>query len=144
MALKETFGSRVSAPDCTGIGVVEERVALVMTHLGGEPAYLVGSSFGGLVAGLIATRHPELVKGMVLCAPAFHWKEAAEIKATVPTTIIHGTQDTVVPIEHSQEFCECFPDVKMIKTEDDHRLDDSLSAMLTAVQSLAIRFAQET
>lgn len=43
----------------------------VLTESG--PAYLVGSSLGGLVAAWTAVRHPELVLGLVLLAPALRF-----------------------------------------------------------------------
>lgn len=37
------------------------------------PVYLIGSSFGGLTASWVATRHPKKVAGMILLAPAFQF-----------------------------------------------------------------------
>ncbi len=60
----------VEAPDTTGIYDLETRVRVALDHLGGTPATLVGSSFGGLVALMVLAREPDLVQGMVLAAPA--------------------------------------------------------------------------
>ena len=44
-------------------GFIEEQIC-------GRPAVLIGSSLGGLVSLLVANAHPELVKAMLLIAPA--------------------------------------------------------------------------
>lgn len=124
--LTATFGTtQFSAPDCRGIADLEERITICLKHIKaiGQPVFLVGSSFGGLVAALIATRHPELVTGMVLCAPALHWTQAAEIDLTgIRATIIHGEQDDVVPIRASYDFCLKFGAVRLVVVQDNHRL----------------------
>lgn len=44
-----------------------------------------------------------------------------------PTTIIHGTRDTVVPIESSREYAQAHGDrVRLIEVDDDHLLSRSL------------------
>ena len=125
--LTADFGSEnISVPDCRGVLELEERLKICLAHIQeiGKPVFLVGSSFGGLIAGLIATRHPELVTGMVLCAPALHRKEAAEIDLhhAGPVTVIHGEQDEIVPIQASYDFCRQFQAVRLVVVQDNHRL----------------------
>jgi alpha-beta hydrolase superfamily lysophospholipase len=44
-----------------------------------------------------------------------------------PTTIIHGTRDTVVPIESSREYAQAHSDrVRLIEVDDDHLLASSM------------------
>src|SRR5579883_715627 len=43
----------------------------------GEPVHLIGSSLGGYLAALYASRHPEVQK-LVLMAPAFEFKSRWE------------------------------------------------------------------
>jgi hypothetical protein len=54
------------------LGVIERTV-------GGQPAILMGSSLGGYLAALYASRHPDRVERLVLLAPAFQfsrrWRE---------------------------------------------------------------------
>jgi hypothetical protein len=49
---------------------ISGQLALIESILQGEPVCLIGSSMGGYLAALYATRHPE-VSGLVLLAPAF-------------------------------------------------------------------------
>jgi pimeloyl-ACP methyl ester carboxylesterase len=48
---------------------------------------------------------------------------------TCPTTIIHGTRDTVVPIESSRDYAQAHPYVRLIEVDDDHLLVDSLATI---------------
>jgi uncharacterized protein len=53
---------------------VTRQLALVETLLAGESVVLMGSSLGGYLAALIAGRHPEIAR-LVLLAPAFNLHE---------------------------------------------------------------------
>ncbi len=47
-----------------------------------------------------------------------------------PTTIIHGTRDTVVPISSSREYAEALGDrVRLVEVDDDHLLTGSLATI---------------
>jgi pimeloyl-ACP methyl ester carboxylesterase len=77
-------GHRVIAPDARGHGRgtrpatpfrlvdVADDVAALLRHLDVEPAVVVGYSMGGSVAQQLALRHPDVVRGLVLCATAAH------------------------------------------------------------------------
>ena len=54
------------------LGVQADAMAHVLEQSLDEPAVLVGHSFGGAVSLRIALDHPDLVKGVVLLAPASH------------------------------------------------------------------------
>ena len=58
------------APDFTHM-TVTSMLAIVEPLVGREPAVVLGSSLGGYLAALVAARHPERVRGLVLFAPAF-------------------------------------------------------------------------
>ena len=60
-------GSSISVADITLTDLADD-VAAVIWAIGGGPAALVGHDFGGQVARTAATRHPSLVKNMVLLA----------------------------------------------------------------------------
>lgn len=68
----------------------------------GEPVFLIGSSMGGYLAALYASRHPEVEK-LILLAPAFHfpqrWPEelgpekAADWRRTGRLEVFHYGED---------------------------------------------------
>lgn len=72
-ALRKIFPT-LESPDFQGVDPTERvRLASEDLEAHGEPAYLIGSSLGGMMAAIMANRHPNLVKGYLLCVPAMHW-----------------------------------------------------------------------
>jgi len=120
-------------PDFTGS--LEERMQQLYPILGDASNWtLVGSSFGGLMAALFATQHPGQVRKMILLAPALMFPEFAQhlpTKAiTVPTILIHGRQDTVVPLEQITPLAEkAFRYLTYHIVDDDHRLHQTADAL---------------
>ncbi len=62
-------------------------------------------------------------------------EEAAALDAgypdvRVPTLILHGTADDVVPIERSREFAAARPHVRLVELPDGHELVASIPALL--------------
>lgn len=100
-----TAGRRIVVPDLPGFGdstrpphghdadaVVEPLVQGLRTLVGDEPCDVVGFSFGGLVAGLMAAQHPGRMRRLVLVGapglglrsqrlPLVPWREQADPKA---------------------------------------------------------------
>ncbi len=61
------------------------------------------------------------------------------VPPATPTTIIHGRQDEVVAIEHSQEYAAHFPDqVHLDEVDADHQLSDQLAFIWQQVQSFLL------
>jgi pimeloyl-ACP methyl ester carboxylesterase len=87
--LTERF--RVARPDLRGFGETPmpggkfsypDDVAELIEALGGEPAALVGSSFGGKIALATAASRPELVRQLVLLCPPYNGvPETADVEA---------------------------------------------------------------
>lgn len=69
----------------------------------GKPI-VTGSSQGGQMALLMASRHPEAVRGAV--AVASYVLPPLQTPSMAPTTMIHGTGDTTVPYDISAEYAE--------------------------------------
>ncbi len=75
-------GIRLETPDLTGgdfrSTTISGQLDILGRTLDGDPAVLIGSSLGGYLAALYASRHPE-VDRLVLLAPAFglarRWEE---------------------------------------------------------------------
>jgi pimeloyl-ACP methyl ester carboxylesterase len=121
-------------PDFTG--PLEQRMKALYPILGDKKDWtIIGSSFGGLMGAIFACEHPEQVRRLVLLAPALMLPEFAPFldastslgtgrgPVTVPTTIIHGMQDTVVPLEEVREIArKVFSNLTYRTVDDDHRL----------------------
>lgn len=145
---------------------------------GGKNITLIGSSFGGLTATILAQRHLQ-VKRLVLLAPAFnfhvhlsqllgaekmqqwqtdrsllffHYGENRELPLNynfwpdllqyrdepfsreIPTLILHGIHDDVMPIRSSREFASQRPWVELRELESDHGLGNVVAEIWQALQ----------
>jgi len=136
-------GFEVVAPDFQGQDL-GARVATLMPVLHATPdCVLVGSSYGGLAALCGAIRHAAnggVLRGLVLCAPALHWREPPadgllDVAPVVPTIVIHGRRDEVVPVRASEEWAAQFPDVRLVLVDDMHRLKASMDVIVAATRS---------
>lgn len=117
-----------------------------------SPSYIVGSSLGGLSAILFAMKHPDLVKGMILLAPAvgsyvdgiFTESDRETLKKTfipagIPAAVIVGTRDDVIPLDSVLEMIERSPEkesIEFVKLEDDHSLNRYPDEMLDRLEKL--------
>ena len=113
-------------PDFTGS--FEERMKQLYAVLGDQKDWVViGSSYGGLMGTVFALDHPEQVRKLVLLAPALTLDPVASlaqpVPVSVPTVVVHGERDTVVPLEPVREIVHrLFTDVQYYVVDDDHRL----------------------
>jgi pimeloyl-ACP methyl ester carboxylesterase len=109
-------------------GSFEQRMDQLFPILGNDSGWtLIGSSYGGLMGATFAHDHPNQVRKLVLLAPALILPEFAarpDLKPVpVPTVIIHGRQDDVVPLEPVRELARrIFPDLTYHVVDDGHRL----------------------
>jgi len=116
-------------PDFTGS--FEERMLQLYPILGNERGWtIIGSSFGGLIGASYTHDHPEQVRKLILLAPAIILPEFASRKdlrpVSVPTVLIHGTQDDIVPPGPVRTLAKrVFTDLTYISVDDDHRLHKS-------------------
>jgi pimeloyl-ACP methyl ester carboxylesterase len=120
------------APDFTGS--LDERMKQLYTILGRDSNWtLIGSSYGGLMSALFTTQHPTQVRKQILLAPALMLPEFAEhlpAPVEVPTIIIHGRQDIIVPIETNKPLAEkVFRNLEYRLVDDDHRLHQTAARM---------------
>lgn len=96
---------------------------------------IIGSSFGGLMGAVFTCEHPTQVRKLILLAPALMLDPFASKPdpstgsgqrpqpVSVPTIVIHGTLDTVVPFEPVRAMAQkFFTDLTYHIVEDDHRL----------------------
>lgn len=119
-------------PDFTGS--LQERMDQLYPLLGDASNWtLIGSSYGGLMAALFATRRPAQVRKMILLAPALMLPEFADqppAPIQVETLIIHGRQDTVVPLNLVRPLADrVFLNLTYRIVDDDHRLHKTADAL---------------
>jgi pimeloyl-ACP methyl ester carboxylesterase len=122
--LRDIFPGMV-VPDFTG--GLPERMKQLQDILGTKLGWaLVGSSLGGLMAAIFATQHPEHVRKLVLLAPALTlpgFSLSLTSQISIPTTIIQGTRDELIPLEPTRNFAEkIFTNLTYLVVDDDHRL----------------------
>ncbi|MCI0554486.1 MAG: alpha/beta hydrolase [Anaerolineae bacterium] len=125
-------------------GTFEERMEQLYSILGNQKNWtIIGSSYGGLMGTVFTCDHPKQVRKLILLAPAllrdsasafldpvtgkdlaYSRKSARGLQpVSVPTTIIHGTEDNVVPLEPVREIAkELFTELQYIVVDDNHRL----------------------
>jgi pimeloyl-ACP methyl ester carboxylesterase len=121
-------------PDFTGS--FDERMMQLYPILGGKKDWtIIGSSFGGLMGAVFTLDHPAQVRKLILLAPALILPPFASRAdpstgsgqrretVSVPTVIVHGTEDDVVPLEPVRELAEkVFTNLTYYVVQDGHRL----------------------
>lgn len=139
-----TLGPPLLVPDLRGVPLQGRYDHLEQaTRAGG--VLLVGSSYGGLVAALLAQNHPERFVAVVLCAPALGWLEPPNHEPDrlaappgLPVVILHGLHDDIVPIELSRAYRDrSGPLVVLHELDDGHALRGSLELLCDTVLGLA-------
>ncbi|MGB8981087.1 MAG: alpha/beta fold hydrolase [Anaerolineales bacterium] len=117
-------------PDFTGS--FDERMRQLYSILTDQKDWVpIGSSYGGLMGTMFTLEHPDQVRKLVLLAPALMLDPLASLPqpkpVPVPTIVIHGTRDTVVPLEPVRAIVQkLFTSVEYHVVEDDHRLGKSV------------------
>ena len=113
-------------PDFTG--TFEERMNQLYPLLSDKTDWtIIGSSFGGLMGAVFTCEHPNQVRKLILLAPALMrepFGKYLKLKTiSVPTIIIHGTEDDVVPLEPVREAAQkLFTNLTYHVVNDGHRL----------------------
>jgi pimeloyl-ACP methyl ester carboxylesterase len=122
---------RVESVDYRGIDDPALRVEKLL-QVGGQiqgPLLLVGSSMGGHVAAAAAPRLN--VKALFLLAPAFYmpgFEQYTPQDVAVPTAIVHGWHDEVVPVENSIRWAREHR-ASLHLLDSDHRLEDQIDSI---------------
>lgn len=117
-----------------------------------DPSWIIGSSLGGLSALMFAMEKPELVRGMIILAPAvgffdsdiFNEQEKQQINRTViPAgilcTVIAGEDDDVIPLKEIKKMVARSSDHSQITltiVKDGHSLNQSLDLLLELVEKM--------
>lgn len=129
--LRQVFPHMLS-PDFTDD--IEERLVQLRRIIGNTGGWrLVGSSLGGLTAAIFAAQAAGQVKKLVLLAPALalpEFEPYGSARIEVPTIIIHGTRDDIVPIPSVRPIAEkVFPLLTYMVVDDDHRLHHTAESL---------------
>ncbi|HJS19305.1 MAG TPA: alpha/beta fold hydrolase [Anaerolineales bacterium] len=109
-------------------GSFDERMSQLRDILANQTGWtLIGSSYGGLMATVYTMEDEARVRKLILLAPALMLDPLGSLSKptpiSVPTVLIHGTRDTVVPLEPVREIAQgLFSDLTLHIVEDDHRL----------------------
>ncbi len=128
----EKFPGMVT-PDFTG--EFEERMKQLNPILGRKKNWtIIGSSFGGLMGTVFTCQHPTQVRKLILLAPALLRDPFGSYlnlePVSVPTIIIHGTGDDIVPLEPVRELAEkIFTNLQYIIVDDGHRLQKAFGEL---------------
>jgi len=114
------------------IGSFDERMAQLYSILSNKTDWtFIGSSYGGLMGTIFTLDHATQVRKLILLAPALTLDPLASLSdsqpVSVPTSLIHGTLDTVVPLEPVRAIAQkLFTNLTIHIVEDDHRLQKSV------------------
>ena len=133
-------------PDFTG--TFDERMTQLYSILSDKTGWtIIGSSYGGLMGTVFTCKCPQQVYKLILLAPALlrdsdgayldpitgeyliHLKDSdwRLQQVSVPTIVVHGTQDDIVPVEPVQRTAQTlFTDLTYHIVNDDHRLGKSV------------------
>ena len=147
-------------PDCLIPSLppdIQERGRIVERALR-EPTLVIGSSLGGLTALMLAIAHPERIAALLLLAPAVGSRnesiftaeqklmlESLYVPELIPTVIIAGIRDDVIPLASVRALVQRSPDpdrIKLHEVDDDHNLHQSLGLMLESVRQIESRLAK--
>ncbi|UCE34499.1 MAG: alpha/beta hydrolase [Deltaproteobacteria bacterium] len=109
------------------VGDLSNRMSRLYEILRGKNALtIIGSSLGGLMAGLYSFQNPDKVKKLILLAPALNLPEFEPYLSetlTVPVSVFHGKNDEVISCQAVKVIAErVFPDLSFTVLDDDHSL----------------------
>jgi pimeloyl-ACP methyl ester carboxylesterase len=136
-AVVRDLGLGVESVDYRGMDDPAQRVEKLLT-LGREvpgPIALVGSSMGGHVAAAAASRLD--AAALFLLAPAFYmpgFEKYTPQDVAVPTAIVHGWHDAVVPVDNSMRWAREHRAALHI-LDSDHRLEDQIGLICILLRS---------
>lgn len=98
------------------------------------PLVLAGSSLGAYISGLVSLQVP--VAGLFLMAPPIRMGSANPLDAaSVPTSIIHGWDDELIPPAHVVDWAHARR-ARLLLVDDSHRLSAHVQASADAFASL--------
>lgn len=124
--------------DVSALGDVPSRVErlLMLARDAAQrgPLVLAGSSLGAWIAGSVSLQVP--VAGLFMMAPPIRMDAAHPLDAaTVPTSIIHGWDDELIPAAQVVEWAQA-RHARLLLVDDGHRLSSNVAASAQAFAAL--------
>jgi pimeloyl-ACP methyl ester carboxylesterase len=135
---------QVDSVDYRGMADPAERVAKLLQHCTSNdgPFILVGSSMGGHVAAAVASQVS--TRGLFLLAPAFFMPGYEQYTPVAPqcrVEIVHGWNDTIVPIDNSIRYARQYKCALHI-LDSDHRLTAQLDEICELFDTFLTRLTR--
>lgn len=134
----EQLGWRTHRPDyrdldsANGLTGAAARLQRLVEEVGKYegPIVLAGSSFGAFISGLASLQTE--VRGLFLLALPLYLPGFAQVfdHAAVPTWVIHGWHDELIPARAVHDFC-ARRSVELHLVNDSHRLSEHVEATAT-------------
>ena len=87
-----------------------------------QPDLIVASSFGGGVLLHLIQEGSWKGNSVILAGAGVRYGLSAQLPEEVPTILIHGIQDDIIPLEDSIALAGSSPKAQLIALKDDHRL----------------------
>lgn len=125
----------VWSPDFRGMHIDERLARAEKLTEGMRDLVVVGSSYGGLLAALLYSKHPERFRTYVLLAPALLLDEESIDRMPTDAIVIHGRQDEIVPMAPTRAFCEPFG-IRFVEVDDEHPLHQSMELIVDTVRAV--------
>jgi len=124
--------------DISPLGDVAARasrlLALAEVAASRGPLVLAGSSLGAWISGMVSLQVP--VRGLLLMAPPVRLNAEHPLQAAaVPTSIIHGWDDELIPAQDVIDWALPRRD-RLLLVNDGHRLSDHVDASAEAFAAL--------
>ena len=132
-------GLQADSIDYRGIEAPAARVEKLVAACAAldRPTLLVGSSMGGYVAAAAATT--VAARGVFLLAPAFFIPGFPDFEPpSIPTEIVHGWHDDVVPPENSIRYAKGSA-ATLHLVDGDHRLTENIDEIVRYLLRFADR-----
>lgn len=145
-AAAERLGWHALKPDyrdldlTNGLAGAELRLQRLLEHAHAAegPVVLAGSSFGSFISGLASLQVE--VQGLFLLALPLQlpgYAPAFDL-AAVPTCVLHGWHDELIPARAVFDFCQA-RSIELQLVNDSHRLSDYVEACGTRLAEFLIR-----
>ena len=113
---------------------IERLIGLAQAAAQRGPLVLAGSSLGAYISGLVSLHLP--VAGLFLMAPPIRMGSAHPLDAApVPTSIIHGWRDELIPADEVMMWAQARRD-RLVMVDDAHRLTEHVESSKLAFAAL--------